>query len=158
MKELICLRFALVMIVFIAFTEDGAMAEERADNPLCTVYSEAGPLQGLVMDGRGCLYTVTQDEGLLLCIPPSSSPVVLGRIPGRTVALAVDRRRQVFIVTDQGDIYRLSVDGRLGVVSSLHNHPMGIVTDRDGSLLIATRESGIIKIPENEFAELPKDR
>lgn len=108
---------------------------------------------GLVLDSRGNLYAADRETGCVFCLPPSSHPVLLAKVPGRPSVLAVDRRRTVFVGVESGAIFAVGLDGDVREVWRIAGTFTGLAVDRDGGLVVGTADGRIIKVPRKELRQ-----
>lgn len=101
---------------------------------------------GLVLDRRGNLYAASRETGDVYCMAMSSSPVLLGRVPGRPTSLALSYVREVFVGTESGVVYGVHTDGLVEPVCKVGSQVSGLAVDRDGNLLIATDDGVIVTV------------
>jgi len=106
---------------------------------------------GLAMDNRCNFYTADRNTGYVFCIPPDSDPILLAKVPDTPTAVAVDRLRNVFVGTEGGSVYLVSLDGDVVEAYRCNARPMGLEIDRDGGLVIATDEGEIVKVERKAF-------
>ncbi|QJB55114.1 hypothetical protein [Pseudodesulfovibrio sp. zrk46] len=108
---------------------------------------------GLAQDHRGLLYTANKVTGDVFCLPPESDPVLLARVPGVPTSVAVDRLRNVFVGTEAGSVFVVSLDGSVREVYHCCGAPVGLDIDRDGGLLIAMEDGVIVRVDRKDFVE-----
>jgi|GEM_PF-1899906 len=101
---------------------------------------------GLVQDRRGHLYAASQATGEVFCVPPTGKPLVLARVPGEPMSLAVSRSRTVFVGTQSGVVYGVLPDGSVVEVGQVDGPAIGLVVDRDGALLVATPGGVVVRV------------
>ena len=65
-----------------------------------TISLSMSAMVGLAADSRRNLYTASRTTGYVFCIPPSSKPILLAKVPGTPTSIAVDRLRTVFVGTE----------------------------------------------------------
>lgn len=106
---------------------------------------------GLVMDGRGYAYTASRQTGDVFCLPPASEPVLLARLEGTPSVLAADRLRNVFVGTEEGTIYCVSLDGSVTEAYRCSACPVGMAVDRDGGLVVALEGGSIVRVQRRQF-------
>lgn len=107
---------------------------------------------GLVMDHRGYLYTAERSTGSIFCIAPGDTPILYAQVPYTPTALAVDKLRNVFVGTEGGTIFLISLDGSVSEVYRCQTRPMGLDIDRDGNLVIATIDGNIIRVARRDLS------
>lgn len=110
---------------------------------------------GLALDKRGNLYTADSRNGHVYCVPPGSQPVLLAKVEGRPTALAVDRLRNVFVGTDQGVVFLVSLDGTVQEVYRCCASPVGLEIDRDGGLVLVMETGDVVKVDRTQFLKRP---
>jgi len=138
---------ALVLILT-SLAGASATAQSQGGNVLC---SGLPCTVGLTIDKRGNLYTAEPSTGHVFCIPPDTSPILLAKVTGRPTAVAVDRLRNVFVGTESGVIYLVTLDGSVSKAHTLGCSPVSIVIDRDGGLIIATNDGQIVTVKRSDL-------
>ena len=122
---------------------------------VCLVLPLAGPClagtTGLVMDSRGYAYTADSGTGCILCLTPDGERIVHARVDDVPTALAVDTLRTLFVGTNSGRIYAVLLDGSVSLVHTCPGRVTGLDVDRDGSLLAATMDGAVIRVPREAF-------
>ncbi len=110
---------------------------------------------GIAIDVRNTVYTAIRDTGCVFSTAPSSAPVLLARIKGTPAVIAVDRMRQVYVGTEEGEIVRIAPNGGPSAIYSLGVRPVGMDIDRDGTLFAATESGTVIRLEQAAFAPAP---
>lgn len=128
-----------------------AVAGERGGRVL---YRSVPSDVGLALDNRGSMYTADSRTGHVFCLPPKSSPVLLAKVPGRPTVLTVDRLRNVFVGTENGTVYLVSLDGSVDEAYRCASRPVGMEVDRDGGLIIAMEKGGIVRVARASFGSV----
>ncbi|MGL1861694.1 MAG: hypothetical protein OCC46_04125 [Pseudodesulfovibrio sp.] len=156
MKKSLISRLAVVgiCIALVATTALAAMnvsaqsAQPGQEHVLC---SGLPGTVGLAMDKRGNLYTAERQTGHIFCVPPTSDPILLAKVPGTPTALTVDKLRNVFVSTMEGTVYLVALDGTVETAYQCQSKLVGLNIDRDGGLVIATEEGQIIKVKRKDL-------
>ncbi len=148
-------RTVFVVLTFAVLTSTGlaamsATAQER-EAILCSGLQDT---IDLVMDNRGTLYTADRSTGSIFCHPPGDDPILFAQVPDAPTSLAVDKKRNVFVGTQNGTIFRISLDGSVSEIHRCQASPVGIVIDRDGDLIIATLGGDIIRVKHTDSSWL----
>jgi len=107
---------------------------------------------GVALDKRGNLYTADGKSGYVYCVPPDSQPVLLAKVEGKPTALTVDRLRNVFVGTEAGSVFMVSLDGSVSEVFNCCGSPVGLEIDRDGGLIVVM-ETGVVLRVDREKME-----
>lgn len=142
-----CIGLALFIFFLMAGTSATATATDAR------TYTRLPAMVGLAVDSRCNLYTASKHTGYVFCIPPSSSPVLIGKVSGTPTAVAVDRLRTVFVSTEGGRIFCISLDGDVREVCRISARPIGLAIDRDGGLVLATDDGELITVGRDSFAQ-----
>ncbi|WP_432737485.1 hypothetical protein [Maridesulfovibrio sp. FT414] len=132
-------------------------ADAVTANLQSSVQSHLKGVVGLSMDRKGYLYTASVRDGAVYSFSPASAPVMIGQVQGRPVALAVDRMRNVFVVTEDGVVSMITTKGQTKEIVRVDFHPAGITIDRDGGILVVGKECGLFKIEGNRILPLLND-
>ena len=109
---------------------------------------------GLTQDSRGNLYAANADTGEIYCIPPTASPVFLARVPDIPTSLAVGRLRTIFVGTESGAVYSVTLAGVVTEVCRVKTPVAGVVVDRDGNLMVSTEDGDIVRVAWRDFGRL----
>lgn len=144
----------VVAIVLVVGTLAGASVTatdlgERQGNRVVT--SGFPETVGLALDSRGNMYTADSRTGYVFVVPPTSSPVLLAKVPGHPAVLAVDRLRNVFVGTEAGAVYMVALDGSIQEAYRCDARLVGLDIDRDGGLVIAMEGGVIMRVERGEL-------
>jgi len=112
---------------------------------------------GLVMDSRANAYTVDRVTGKVFCLLAGSEPVHYATISGEPTALAVDRRRTLFIGTATGHVLAVHRNGAICEACRCPHRVTGLAVDRDGGLIIATGGGTLIKMRRADLSLKGRD-
>jgi hypothetical protein len=110
---------------------------------------------GIAIDVRNTVYTAIRETGCVFSIAPSSAPVLLARVKGTPAVIAVDWMRQVYVGTEEGEIFRITPNGGASAVYPLGIRPVGMDIDRDGTLFAATESGTVIRLEQSAFTPAP---
>lgn len=151
-------RFVFITVVMVTILVVGSLAGatvtatdfgERQGNRVVT--SGFPETVGLALDSRGNMYTADSRTGYVFVVPPTSSPVLLAKVPGHPAVLAVDRVRNVFVGTESGAVYMVALDGSVAEAYRCSGRPVGLDVDRDGGLVIAVEGGVILRVERGEL-------
>lgn len=138
----------IILAVGTLTTIAASAQENMSERIVCSGVSNPA---GVAVDNRCNIYTVDKKTGSVFCISPSTNPVLLGTVPGIPTSLAVNSARTIFIGTENGQIFLLTLDGTLAKAYRCHSAPTGLDVDRDGGLIVAMRTGEIITIRRSDF-------
>lgn len=142
----------LLILVVASFAGATVAAKDRPFDPNGRVVSSGSVGNvGLALDTRGNLYTADSQTGHVYCVPPQSSAVLLAKVPGTPTVLTVDKLRNVFVGTESGEVFLVSLDGLVAEVYRCAARPVGLSVDRDGGLVVATEDGVIRKVERVDF-------
>ena len=143
-----------ILVLMTVVTPGTAQARTSAQ-PCREMQSGLTEPTAMVMDHRGFLYVADRAERCVVCLSPDGTTATLlrGVIP---VALAVDRRKNVYVATEDGSILRLGPDGSRHELARGLGEISGMCADRDGGLLVLFRDQGkVMKIKAEAVDERP---
>jgi hypothetical protein len=153
MKKHHLLRLTFLSVAGILLLTTSLMAAasqaKKATKDLASL--EIPAMVNLAMDSRQNLYTASRTTGNVFCIPPDSNPIKLAKILGTPTSVTVDKLRNVFVGTEEGVIFIISLDGTVSEAYHCKSSPIGLEMDRDGGLIIATKDGKIIKVNRKAF-------
>lgn len=149
MWNIITICLVVNLFVGVAFAEDSVKRQSGDSVSACPVPACDG---GLVMDRRGTVYTANRQSGEVVAVAQGEEPRLLAVIQGSITALAVDKKRAVYVGVEDGRVFRIAPDGRVDLIHRLDGVPVALNTDRDGGLVVVLDANRMKWVPFHSLA------
>lgn len=134
---------AILAALITALASSTATARDNESDLICTGIQNS---IGLAVDSHQGLYTADRVSGSIFLLRRGEPVVLIARIPGTPTALTVDTVRTIFVATEAGTVFRVSLDGTVNEAYRCPVRPVGLGCDRDGALIVVDEDGTVRKI------------